>query len=321
MIAANGFSGLSTPPKVGAKGAAKEFMLPLASLDQWSAHVQTTLNNVKISGHSPVHDQANDCEMHLGATSSDFAGNPNGLVLEPMNACCTDLPTPPTGVNVTSGPQEWTGWGDQLVKAQKVVTATGVPRIWPEHLIGGGASNPNHAVELHPLVTLAQPGGTKEDFTKNIFAGTYQGGLKEASGESILKNLKVSVTTVGSQVTVSFAAGTIGNFCTMSVSIQTASIVADTDGSLRMTGSVTLVDGTTVPVHMLSVAGSPINTDIAALRNATGDQTIHSLVLFSLSPEALDAAAHQSSGQAVQVAVPVQLILYGEAEDSEGGDD
>ena len=131
-----------------------------------------TLNNVHIEGHSPVHAIASDCEMHFGAHATTFQGSPDGLVLEPMNVCVQPFP----GQSEQSN-SDWTTFGNGLLNS--TVSATGVPRIWPEHLNGGTASNPDHAVELHPLASITSSGATT-DFT-DVFAGAYRGGVGQTT--------------------------------------------------------------------------------------------------------------------------------------------
>ena len=282
--------------------AAKEFSVPMANLQAWSQSVVVAMSNVHIEGHSPVHTMDNDCEMHFGAHTTTFQGAPDGLVLEPMNVCIQPAP---------AGSSDWKTFGDDLVDA--TVSATGVARIWPEHLQGGSASNPDHAVEIHPLTGITS-GSKTTDFTDNIFAGQYRGGVGEQTAFSILDNVSVDVTRSGSTVDISFLGGTIGNFTILQVDIDRASITGDGAGSFRMTGDVVTND-TTVPVRMVSIKGTAMNTAIGKLRATSGRTSLEALVLFSLSPEALLDAANKSNGKATSVDRPIQLILYGTPDD------
>lgn len=297
--------------------AAKHFAVPMTNLQQWSQSVLVTVPNVSISGHSGVHTIDNDCEIHLGAHTPQFQGTPNGLVLEPMNACVQPFPGDDAQQNAT-----WVKFAQALTdlsSAGGTVTATGVPRIWPEHLIGGGPSNPDHAVELHPLTHVEwtqDSAAHAADFAANVFAGAYGGGLKEETALGILRNTGVTVTKNGESADIAFTGGTIGNFTVMTVSIDKASMVADADGSTRMNGSVNVQGATMVPVRIVTVKGSRINDSIAkAQADANGQVTLDALVLFSLSPESVLAAANKSNGNAVRVDKPIQLILYGTPDD------
>jgi len=288
------------------KAAPKQFSVSLSNLKAWAGAVVAKLDGVQIEGHSPVHNLDNDCEMHLGAHAPGaFAGDPDGLVLEPMNACVQPFPGKSDQSNA-----DWTHFGDQITNT--TVSAMGVPRIWPEHLNGGAASNPDHAVELHPLTSLVTADGKTLDFSKNIFAGEYQGGVGETTALAIVKNTSVSVTANGANADISFVSGTIGNFTVLEVSIDPSSIQSDGAGSYRMNGEVAVDDSTSVPVSLVTVKGSPINDDMPGIKSKNRSTfTLEALILFSLDPRALLAAANKSSGDAVAVERPLQLIVYG----------
>jgi hypothetical protein len=295
-----------TPSAAHTTAAVKEFHIPVSNLRDWAGKVVVTLDGVKISGHSSVHTLQNDCEMHLGAQTDAFSGDPDGLVLEPMNACVEALPGKDTQSNA-----DWTGFGDDLTNSGVPVTAEGVARIWPEHLVGGGPSNPNHAVELHPLTALTFKGALF-DFTPTVFAGDYQGGVGEPTALNILKNTSVSVAKDGDSADISFAGGVIGNFTILEVEIDRSSITSDGSGSFRMDGDVAVDASTSVAVRVVSAKNTAINGRIQTLRSGgAATLRLQALVLFSLSPESLLTAVNKSSGDAVDVERPIQLILYG----------
>jgi hypothetical protein len=286
--------------------AAKEFSIPIDDLRRWASTVVVTMPEVTIDGNSRVHRQDADCELHFGAHAAGFRGEPPGLVLEPMNACVKAFP----GEDEPRD-SDWINFANRI--RNTVVTISGVPRIWPEHLTGGGEpSNPNHAVEFHPLTSVVTNGETF-DFSAHVFAGEYEGGVREQTAESIVRQTTVTVTANGNLADISFFGGRIGNFTTLNLNVDRNSIVSDGVGSFRMNGEVMLEDGTTVPVRMVTVSGSPINDAIGNLRRrrsamvSLGD----TLVLFSLSPEMLVNAVNQSNGNPIAVANPLQLILYG----------
>lgn len=296
----------TTTPRRAARsaggGPSKDFSIPLANLRDWAKTVVVTMDQVKIEGNSQVHQLEDDCEMHFGAHTPGFQGMPDGLVLEPMNVC------------VESPPDAFDSW-PALAKSlkNKTVTASGVPRIWPEHLQGGTASNPDHAAELHPLTGIVSAGnpGSPFDFSANIFAGEYHG---KDGNRNIAQRVSVSVTTEGQTVNISFRGGQIGNFTTVELSIDRASITSDGAGSFRMNADATMDNGATVPVRVVTVKGSPINDAMPAIKSGPGPAHIieSALVLNSLNTEALLDAATRSHGQPVQVTDrPVQFILYG----------
>ena len=285
--------------------AAKEFSIPINDLREWAGTVVVTVNEVHIEGHSNVHPIASDCEVHLGAHSTSFQGDPDGLVLEPMNACVAPFPGKTAQNNA-----DWIAFTNQITGT--IVTVSGVPRIWPEHLSGGNEpSNPNHAVEIHPL-TAVVAAGKSFDFAPNIFAGDYTGGVGQPTALTIAQKTSVSVTRIDDTAEISFRAGTIGNFTVLDITIDKASITSDGAGSFRMDGEVVIDDSTSAPVHIVTVKGSPINSEIEKIKKKRRKNiSMQALVLFSLSPKALLDAATKSQGTPVAVEEPLQLILYG----------
>lgn len=288
-----------------AKGKPKEFTIPVHNLRDWANTVVITMTDVRIEGNSNVHTQEADCELHFGAHSPNFQGEPDGLVLEPMNACIQPFPGKTEQKNA-----DWTAFANKIKNT--TVTVSGVPRIWPEHLAGGTSlSNPDHAVELHPLTAVTT---TTEsfDFAPNVFAGDYRGGVGEPTALKIAQNTFVTVTRVGDSAEISFRSGQIGNFTVLDLVIDRDSIASDGAGSFRMDGEVIIDDSTTALVHIVTAKGSPIN---AAIEKAKGKRrkavSMQALVLFSLSPKALLDAANKSNGTPVDVEKPLQLILYG----------
>ena len=296
------------PPAARRQAPPKEFSIPVGNLNAWANAVVVTLDGVTVDGNGPVHDVASDCEIHFGAHTPSFQGDPDGLVLEPMNACIEPFPG-----KTEPNRQDWIAFARQI--RGLTVTASGVPRIWPEHLTGGGGpSNPNHAVELHPLTSLVSAGQTF-DFAANVFAPEGLDGIQEQTALNIIGQTTVTVTRNGDSADVSFSAGRIGNFAVLDIVIDRSSIASDGAGSFRMNGEVAVDDSTAVPVRIVTVRGSPINGDMPRIRSRRRAKVpITGLVLFSLSPESLRDAVSQSNGNEAAVVRPIQLILYGEAE-------
>jgi hypothetical protein len=289
--------------------APKEFSIPISNLRQWASSVVVRIPEVRIEGHSKVHKPDADCELHFGAHSESYRGVPNGLVLEPMNVC-----TAPFQGAEEQKDADWINFAEKINKT--VVTVTGIPRIWPEHLTGGNeASNPNHAVEIHPLMTI-ESNNENFDFSANVSAGEYRGGVGEPTAESIVQQTAATVAANGDLADINFFGGRIGNFTTLELNVEKATIASDGAGSFRMNGQVVLSDGTTVPVRMVTAKGSPINAEIEDLKRRRSAMVSlgQVLVLFSLSPQALLDAVSQSNGTPVEVVMPLQLILFGAPE-------
>lgn len=298
----------------GALLAAKDrvFSIPLDDLKAWSERVVVPMT-VKVTAHSQVHPRAKDCEMHFAAESDDYEGDPPGLVLEPMNLCVE----PFFGKGTRRAPEKWMEFGDDATK-DEAVQAEGVPRIWPEHLVGEAKpANPHHAIELHPLTALTVGGKTRH-FSSLIFDPGYEG-VQEATALRILSRTQVSVVNRGGMVEVTFNCPcSLGNFTVLDVKMVKSS-VRNAQGGHRMNGRVARSDGKPIPVRLVSVAGSRFDdwiTDLVKRKGASAE--LEALVLLALSPEALYEAAQRSHGNRVQVRHPMELIIYGEhSEDGE----
>jgi hypothetical protein len=289
-------------------GADRTFSVPFADLGTWAESIVVQLDNVTIEGHSGVHKVESDCEMHFGASVQGYTGDPAGWVLEPMNVCVKPFFNKPKHSN-----SDWTAFGKTLVN--KKVSVQGVPRIWPEHLVGEESlSNPNHAMELHPL-TQIKSGSKTFDFTKFIFAPEgFRGGLSQATAEKILEKLKVEVTRNGNEVEIEFHAGRIGNFTVFDLRISRDKIESQSTGQ-RIGAEVVDQDGGTTPVTLVTVKGTDIHAQFERFRTGRrATARLDGLVLFSLDPSALHAAAKTSAGNSVNVENPLQLILYGSVE-------
>lgn len=285
------------------------FTLPYEDLKVWADNITISLDEVTILGHSGVHAVKSDCEMHLGASVKGYAGEPAGWVLEPMNVCIAPL----KGQKYSK--KEWLDWGNSLTR--KKVKVEGVPRIWPEHLRGGNEdSNPNHAMELHPLTRLIV-GNKTYNFSKSIFPPEgFPGGLSTTTAQHLLEELEVTVTASNDGlVEVDFQAGRIGNFSTLDLRIAKQSI-KQAPGGHQMEGEVVIDRAHAIPVHLVTVAGSAIDGELEKDISSSMASALHfeGLVLFSLNPQALFAAAEKSNGQPIRVEQPIELILYGEIE-------
>jgi hypothetical protein len=227
-------------------------------------------------------------------------------VFEPMNICIQ-----PFFGKDTQSNKDWIDFADSVTG--KTVKLTGVPRIWPEHLTGGqGDSNPNHALELHPLVKLQDGDQPERDFTQFIFAPSGLPGISENTQTSIVGTTTVTARKTGDMVQIVFTtSGMIGNFASLDVVIAPSDI-QQADGGHRMTGEVEFPGGDSFPVRMVSVAGTDIDQTIAKIAAGSKKTTLEVLALFSLSPNALLDAVN--SGGTGKVRTPIQLILYGETD-------
>jgi hypothetical protein len=245
--------------------------------------------------------------VHFGARVEAFSGDPPGWVLEPMNVCIEPFPGKTKRIK-----NDWLAFARSLVN--KKVTAIGVPRIWPEHLVGGNeTSNPNHAVELHPLTKIVI-GRRSVDFSKLVYAPDgFNGGLSEATAMKILDpdQTEVTVNRSGDDVEINLQAGRIGNFTTLSLTLSADGIEEHEDG-YRLNGAVPVTKGQSHPVTVVAPTGSAAYKVISQFKSSgcASVSVDDALVLLSLNPKALVEAVRGGANDA-KVDNPIQFILYG----------
>ena len=294
----------------------REFVVPYSSLEQWAKSILTTVDNLKLNGHSGVHKPDADCEMHFGGVLDAYDGDPDGIVLEPMNLCVK-----PYWGKTKYSKADWVTFANKLIAKNVRVRATGVMRIWPEHMSGGDpkGSNPNHVLELHPLTELAMGASTIYKFADFVFAGEFEGGLKDTSAEKILSDGGVGVVRDkdDGSVHIDLDVSRIGNFSVLSLRIKKADVLAGKQaGGHRFDGDVVLQNNKSIPVRMVTVSGSAVDEDLDRFEKGKRKvMRMEALALLALNPEALLKAAGKSkNGARVALAMtdrPFQLIVYG----------
>ncbi len=287
--------------------AGRGFAVPLDDLQTWSQNVVVPIS-AQITGHSAVHPVTNDCEMHMGAQLVGYRGTPPGWVLEPMNLCLETLPK--QNIKTTS---DWQTLGDELTGA--TIEGAGVPRIWPEHLTADpqhADSNPAHATEIHPLVRLTS-GNQAFDFSSFVYAPEGFDGIKPNTAGGLLTGTQATVNENNGIVQIQFSStASIGNFAVVSVTVDRDTIQT-LGGGHAMIGTAQAGSQDPANVRLVTVRGSEIDNTIDSIRKGANKLvTFDSLVLFSLNPVSLFAAAQKSHGQDVEIETPIQLILYGE---------
>lgn len=130
------------------------FEFTRAFLEDWAHHpvrdMQATLDCA-----GPVHPADQDCELHIGAQLADPSiGDFQGIVLEPPSICEDGGSALRAKINA--------------LKKESCV-GRGFLRAWPEHLTSGsGCSNPNHILEVHPLLKLTCGSHEPMDFASKL---------------------------------------------------------------------------------------------------------------------------------------------------------
>jgi hypothetical protein len=124
---------------------------------------------VKIKAHGPLHTLQTDCEMHIAGTMQNITlGTPSGMVVEPPNWCMFS-PDGRLGESFNTLRTVWANLADTSM-VNRNCDVKGFMRIFTEHASGGGgASNPDHAYEFHPALSMRCDSQTF-DFTNMLRA-------------------------------------------------------------------------------------------------------------------------------------------------------
>ena len=76
----------------GSRSDGQGIQRPCSKSQDMGEHSRRHAQQRESRRHSNVHPLEDDCEMHFGAHSDAFQGDPDGLVLEPMNVCVQPFP-------------------------------------------------------------------------------------------------------------------------------------------------------------------------------------------------------------------------------------
>ncbi len=153
--------------------------------------------------------------------------------------------------------------------------------------------------------------GDKFDFSSFVYAPEGLTGIKPKTARGILTHTDVRIREQDGIVQVIFESGTIGNFALVDITIDRESIT-EVDGSHFMDGVAVAESEQPTDVRLITVRGSDINDTIAKIKKGNRKHvSMEALVLFSLNPQTLFAAAQKSKGQEIKVETPIQLIVYG----------
>jgi hypothetical protein len=281
----------------------------------WSAEPVRDVE-ARLDCAGPVHTAEKDCEIHIGAEFVDpsFTDFPN-VVLEPPNLC--QPPRKPTRaeLNELSGEE---------------CTANGFLRAWPEHLDNGsGCSNPDHFLEVHPMVRMKCP-SQSFDFIDKLHA---EEDLGFKSPEIVEKMMDMQYWVCrgcsADEKMLSFdycfgdpcRAGHASNFARMSAEIIRSTI--------RPVEGRTLDDVATViarvqpdpdsprrrPMKLYAVKGTKFYDDLLAERGKTGPATTFEVLgIFALDPFSIVRTIEGkkfSDGEWTPVGDPVSLVVFG----------
>jgi hypothetical protein len=287
-------------------------------LRSWAARPVAALP-VRLDCASKAHNAPNDCELHVGAKLADpEISDHQWIVLEPPNVC----------------KHPGAKWRSTINKHRgEDCTATGFLRAWPEHLsMGQGCSNPEHFLEVHPLLSLSC-GTTTYDFTSMLRADSDLGSRPALTVANMLE-LKLWVcrgcTGAEDVATIAFDY-CFGNPCTRGRASNfarfNARVVRDTirvrtgkarNGYATAIARVTHADDTPKTMTLLKVyaiKGTDFYNELLTQHGKTGTvPTWDILGIFAIDPTSVLRTIDRASFRDIEwvpVTNPVTFIVFG----------
>lgn len=307
-----------------AQDHSSQFEFTESFVKDWANHPVRDVP-VTLDCAGPVHPAAQDCELHIGAQLADPSiGDFQGVVLEPPSICA-------------DGGNKWRTKINEFKGASCV--GHGFLRAWPEHLTtGSGCSNPNHILEVHPMLTLKCGNAEPLDFT---------GGLRVVAGlgykDPAIVNKMLSLQLWVCRTCVSSGEGLsplafdfcFGKNCTRESASNfarfKARIIASTirpesgnpsSGFVSAIARVQPVDqqgkpsgSRMVPLKLYALEGSAFSKALLEMRGATHAADLDLIGLFTIDPfSVLKVIEHAAEEQWEPVPYPVAFVVFGTKE-------
>jgi hypothetical protein len=292
--------------------------------------------------HSGVHALGADCELHAAAElrNNVVIADPAGIVAEPPNVC--KMRVKQIGKGALG--QAWIDYFDSHVTGQSC-RLTGYPRIYSEHAAGGeaGSSNPDHVVELHPLLAL-DCGASPIAFDGLMRAYPKMKRITDASTIACLDSRKLYVRQrgTGNNVVYEFleegakgSGGRCGNFAVVDAHITKQYIRGLENGSTATDSDHVALAQAWVgesgpfPLKLYTYRGTPENDAIVVLakkakKSASLDLPLHGLFTYDYftivqalqvqKPDGTyDWAPASSLTEYKEVSHPLSLVVFGRA--------
>ena len=276
---------------------------------------------VRINAHGPLHQLASDCEMHVAGTVQDASlGNPSAIIVEFPNWCKFN-PEGQEGDTFNTLKNKWGTFASSNLD-NKTCDVTGFLRIFTEHAQGGGgATNPDHAYEYHPALSMVC--GTQTFSFTNMLAAPA--GLRHIS------NGAASNCIAGRLLKVRFknnryefqesGGGTCGNFVIVRVSAINLNWSFAINGGHYTFATVTADGQQSGGLGLYTLTGSDLDSWLAQTITQGGlgttTKTIHGV--FTYDWEAIFDTLSDDQGNLLHpsqwknIAFPMALIAYGEA--------
>lgn len=270
---------------------------------------------VKVTGVGPVHNVANDCEIHIAGTPTSIdVGDPDEVVLEPPGVCKFK----PTGVT------NWRTFMEQQALGTEV-SVVGFPRIYPEHLTGAtGPSNPKHGFEIHPVTSMTV-GDKTINFRPEIKALVGWKPPKAKSARTIIQETKLFVRHRNGQYELRLDPfrKSIPNWAVVEIEDINPKWIRPTEGGQSAIARVSVDGDKITTIRLYTMDGSEADAWLTKIKNEglpQKDQKVLGMITYDYfaiakSVSSYDPQTDQRTwlkpDEWTEVKYPVALVLFG----------
>lgn len=274
---------------------------------------------VRINAHGPLHSLETDCEMHNAGTPLNVSlGTPSAIVVEPPN-WCKFSPDGQLGQDFNALRTVWANLSDTSI-VNRNCDVKGFLRIFTEHATGGGgASNPDHAYEFHPALSM-RCGSQTFDF--NNMMGAFPGlrHISPLTASNCITGRRLSVRFHQNRYEFSEAGGgTCGNFAIVRIEELNIDWSFALGGGHYAFADVT-ADGNAIGgLGIYTFSGTDMDTLLAQAIQQGGlssPKVVHGVFTYdwqSIFDTLVDAQGNlRKPTQWQRIDFPLALIIYGE---------
>jgi hypothetical protein len=276
---------------------------------------------VRMKAHGPLHPLDQDCEMHVaGTVIGGSIGTPPAIVVEFPNWCEFN-PQGNLGDNLATLKQKWNTFATSNLD-NKTCDVTGFLRIFTEHASGGGgATNPDHAYELHPALSM-KCGSQTFNFGDMLRASPGLRHISNGAASSCITGRKLKVKFAHNRYEFTESGGgSCGNFVIIRVSAINAAQSVPMGGGHYTVATVTADGSHSGEVGLYTLADSPLDDwlEQAIGNGGIGSSTkiIHGV--FTYNWQSIINTLRNSNGtlrrpaQLVEIRPSLAVIAYGES--------
>jgi hypothetical protein len=281
--------------------------------------VQPTFR-VRMTAHGPLHSLQTDCEMHVaGRVVGLSLGQPSAMVVEFPNWCKFD-PQGNLGDSFNSLTNQWRDFADTNL-VSKTCDVTGFLRIFTEHATGGGGpSNPDHAYEFHPAMSM-RCGNQNFAFENMLRAFPGLRHISTGTASNCLQGRRLRVRFQNNRYEFQESGGgSCGNFVIVRVTaVDTANPVSVEAGHYAI-ATVTADGNNDARIGLYTLSPSSLDSWLRQVLNGGGNPTkvIHGVTTYNW--QSIIRALTDQNGDLrrpsnwTNIQTPMAVIAYGETE-------